>query len=70
MVKIYQAPIEKGIDEISWRRGHIYHTQDYDLSRKRLLRSAENGDADALRSFFKEMGQERCSHIKAVCFDM
>ncbi len=30
-----------GMDEISRRRGHIYHTQIYDLGDKRLLWSAE-----------------------------
>lgn len=59
-----------GIDEISRRRGHIYHTQVYDLSRKRLLWSAEGRDADTLRRFFEDLGEERCRGIKAVCCDM
>jgi transposase len=59
-----------GIDEISRRRGHIYHTQVYDLSKKRLLWSAEGRDANTLRRFFQELGADRCSRIRAVCCDM
>lgn len=59
-----------GIDEISRRRGHIYHTQVYDLRGKRLLWSAEGRKAETLRAFFEELGPERCKQIKAVCCDM
>jgi transposase len=59
-----------GIDEISRRRGHIYHTQVYDLHGKRLLWSAEGRDADTLRRFFDQLGPERCARIQAVCCDM
>ncbi len=59
-----------GIDEISRRRGHIYHTQVYDLSQKRLLWSGEGREADTLRRFFDEWGPEKTAAIKAFCCDM
>ena len=59
-----------GIDEISRRRGHIYHTQVYDLTGKRLLWSAEGRDAATLRRFFEEWGAEKTSKIRGVCCDM
>ncbi|MCI0409569.1 MAG: ISL3 family transposase [Acidobacteria bacterium] len=59
-----------GIDEISRRRGHIYHTQVYDLGEKRLLWSGEDRQAATLRRFLDEWGPERCARIRAVCCDM
>ena len=59
-----------GVDEISRRKGHVYHTQVYDLSQKRLLWSGDGRDADALRRFFRELGPERCAGIQGVCCDM
>ena len=59
-----------GIDEISRRRGHIYHTQVYDLTGKRLLWSAEGRDAATLRRFFEEWGAEKTAKIRGVCCDM
>jgi len=59
-----------GVDEISRRKGHVYHTQVYDLSQKRLLWSGDGRDADALRRFFQELGPDRCAGIQGVCCDM
>ena len=59
-----------GIDEISRKRGHVYHTQVYDLVEKRLLWSGENRTSETLEAFFDYLGQERCEQIKAVCCDM
>lgn len=42
-----------GIDEISRKKGHTYHTQVYDLDNKRLLWTAANRDKDSLRRFFE-----------------
>ena len=66
-----QAPVfYLGIDEISRRRGHVYHTQVYDLSRKRLLWSGEGKNKAALQRFFQEWGPERTAQIQALCCDM
>jgi len=59
-----------GIDEISRRKGHIYHTQVYDLARKRLVWSGPDRDGDSLRRFFTWLGPERCARIQGICCDM
>lgn len=59
-----------GIDEISRKRGHVYHTQVYDLMEKRLLWSGEDRTSETLEDFFDYLGQDRCEHIEAVCCDM
>jgi transposase len=59
-----------GVDEISRRKGHIYHTQVYDLKEKRLLWSGEDRTAETLQSFCDELGKEGCERIEAVCCDM
>lgn len=59
-----------GMDEISRRRGHIYHTQIYDLGEKRLLWSAEGREAATARAFFETMGPAWCEQLRAICCDM
>jgi len=59
-----------GIDEISRRKGHIYHTQVYDLDRKVLLWSGEGRSEDTLRRFFDDYGVENLKQVSAVCCDM
>jgi transposase len=59
-----------GIDEISRKRGHMYHTQVYDLVEKRLLWSGEDRTSETLEAFFDYLGKERCEQIEAVCCDM
>jgi len=59
-----------GMDEISRRRGHIYHTQVYDLSAGRLLWSKEGRSAEVLQAFFAEWGPERTAQIQGICCDM
>lgn len=59
-----------GIDEISRRRGHVYHTQVYDLIDKKLLWSGEDRTSKTLETFFDYLGKERCERIEAVCCDM
>lgn len=59
-----------GIDEISRKKGHIYHTQVYDLERKRLIWTGAGRDKDSLRRFFEWWGEERTADIEGVCCDM
>ena len=59
-----------GIDEISRQKGHIYHTQIYDLTEHRLLWSQEGRSAETLEAFFKEWGPERTQRIVGICCDM
>jgi transposase len=62
--------LDIGIDEISRRKGHVYHTQVYDLVEKCLLWSGEDRRAETLNVFCDELGKERCEQIEAVCCDM
>jgi transposase len=59
-----------GIDEISRKKGHVYHTNVYDLERKRLIWSGAHRDKDSLRRFFAWWGPERTAAIVGVCCDM
>lgn len=59
-----------GIDEISRKRGHTYHTQVYDLLRKVLLGSYPGRDEGSLRAFFVEWGKDNLKKIMVVCCDM
>ena len=59
-----------GIDEISRRRGHVYVTNVYDLSERRLLWSGEGRDKQTLERFFQEYGQALRGRVKGVCCDM
>jgi len=59
-----------GIDEISRKRGHVYHTNVYDLERKRLIWSGAHRDKDSLLRFFQWWGKERTAAIEGVCCDM
>ncbi len=66
----YQGVRFIGIDEISRKKGHIYHTQVYDLEGKRLLWTGAHRDKDSLRRFFAWWGEERTAAIEGVCCDM
>jgi len=59
-----------GIDEISRKKGHVYHTNIYDLTTKRLLASFEGRDVESLIAFFKEWGKNNLKNIKGICCDM
>ena len=59
-----------GIDEISRKKGHIYHTQVYDLIHRKLLASFEGRDAERVRAFFVEWGADNLKNIKGICCDM
>ena len=59
-----------GIDEISRKKGHVYHTQAYDLTEKKLLWSGEDRTSETLEAFFDYLGKDCCEKIEAVCCDM
>jgi transposase len=66
----YQGVRFIGIDEISRKKGHTYHTNVYDLERKRLIWSGAHRDKDSLRRFFQWWGDTRTAAIEGVCCDM
>jgi transposase len=59
-----------GVDELSYRRHHEYITIVVDHVRGRVVWAAPGKNADTLRSFFAELGKERCAAIEAVTIDM
>jgi transposase len=61
-----------GIDEVSYRLGHVYLTLVYQLDSgwKRLLWIAKDRTVRSLLEFFRGIGKERCAMIKYVCTDM
>ena len=59
-----------GIDEISRKKGHVYHTQAYDLTETKLLWSGEDRSSETLGNFFDFIGKDHCENIEAVCCDM
>ena len=58
-----------GIDEISYKRGHRYLTVVVDHDRNRLIWAAVGRDEKTLRTFFDELGEERCAAITLVSAD-
>ena len=59
-----------GIDELSRQKGHVYVTNVYDLSTRRLLWSGEGRSKATLKAFFEEHGNDLQQTIKGVCCDM
>lgn len=59
-----------GIDELSRRRGHIYHTNVYDLETRELIWSAEGRSKDTLKAFFAWLGDDGTAALEGICCDM
>jgi transposase len=61
-----------GVDEIAWRKGHIYATVVYQINegKKRLLWVGEKRTVKTLLKFFRWLGTERSGAIEFVCSDM
>lgn len=59
-----------GVDEFSYRKRHRYITIVVDHDRRRVVWAAPGHSAEALESFFKELGTERSSKIEEVTIDM
>ena len=55
----YQGVRHIGIDEISRKKGHTYHTVVYDLDRRRLLWSGADRSKDSLIRFFEWWGPQK-----------
>jgi transposase len=58
-----------GVDEISWKKGHVYVTNVYDQARKRLLWSGEGRSQATVEAFFDFLGQ-RTAALEGFCYDM
>lgn len=59
-----------GVDELSYRKHHKYVTIVVDHRTGRVVWAREGKNAETLRSFFEELGKERCALIQAVTIDM
>jgi len=59
-----------GVDELSYRKHHKYVTIVVDHRTGRVVWAREGKNAETLRSFFEELGTERCALIQAVTIDM
>ena len=59
-----------GVDEISRKKGHVYHTNIYDLLGKKLLGSYEGRAFESLASFFESWGEDNLKNITGICCDM
>ena len=59
-----------GIDELSYRRHHEYITVVVDHERSVVVWAARGKNAETLRSFFDELGADRCATIESVTIDM
>jgi transposase len=59
-----------GVDELSYRRHHEYITVVVDHKRRCVVWAKPGKNADTLKSFFDELGPERCAKLEAVTIDM
>jgi transposase len=66
-VERYGGVTHVGIDELSRKKGHVYHTNIYDLGSKRLLWSGEGRGTDTIEEFFTWWGPERSAALRGVC---
>jgi transposase len=60
-----------GVDEVSYRKGHRYLTVVADHDRDgAVVWTREGRDADTLKGFYDELGEERKQKLQAVSLDM
>jgi transposase len=59
-----------GVDELSYRKHHKYVTIVVDHITGHVVWAREGKNADTLRAFFQELGQERSALLEAVTIDM
>lgn len=59
-----------GVDELSYRKHHKYITVVTDHMRGHVVWVGEGKNADALKAFFEELGEERGAKLRVVTLDM
>lgn len=59
-----------GVDELSYRKYHHYITLVTDHEKGTVVWGKEGKDAETLKDFFRELGEERCQQIEVVTMDM
>lgn len=70
VVETYVGVTHIGIDELSRKKGHVYHTNVYDLTTRRLIWSEEGRGKDTIEAFFEWFGTERTTALQGICCDM
>lgn len=59
-----------GIDELSYRKGHKYVTTVTNHRTGQIVWAAEGKNAETVRCFFEQLGEQRCRAIEVVTMDM
>lgn len=59
-----------GVDEISYKRDYGYLTIVADHDSGRVVWVTEGRNQEALSSFFRALGKERCEQVKAISMDL
>ncbi len=59
-----------GVDELSYRKHHRYLTVVVDHERGKVVWMKEGKNADTLKAFFDELGEERRAKLEVVTADM
>ena len=63
-------PERLGVDEIAYRKGHNYLTVVRDLDLGKVIWIGQTRKKKVLDSFFKELGDQKCSRIQVFVMDM
>lgn len=61
-----------GVDEIAWRKGHLYLTMVYQIDThcRRLLWVGKDRKSETLERFFGWLGEKRSGELTFICSDM
>jgi transposase len=59
-----------GVDEISYRKHHRYLTLVTNHKTGKVVWAKEGKNADVLKAFFEELGEDRCKKIEVVTADL
>ena len=59
-----------GVDEFGYRKRHHYLTVVVDHDRQRVVWTGKGHDSATLKSFFDELGPERCAELECVIIDL
>ena len=69
LVDPFEGLTRIGIDEISYKRGHLYLVIVIDHDTGRLVWAAPGQNTATLQVFFDQLGEERCAQISHVSAD-
>jgi Transposase and inactivated derivatives len=64
------TPINIGVDEVAYQKGHKYLTVVRDLDLKAVIWVGIGRKTETMDDFYTELGQEKSKLIETVCMDM